>query len=137
VFADGDDAWSKVLFELDVGRSIPFPQLPDGMAIRSLDPNTEIESYGALHRAVFGSENMTAPWRARVTRMDGYRNALDGRLGYAGYALLTTLARRQLMLGQSAILHSVAGIVAMREQWRAHGRRVWRRLEGDRGALFR
>lgn len=77
VFADGDDAWSKVLFELDAARSMPSPQLPDGMTIRSLDPNNEIEAYVALHRAVFGSENMTAPWRARVTRMDGYRNALD------------------------------------------------------------
>ena len=30
------------------------------------------------------------------------------RLGYAGYELLTTLAQRQLMLGQSVILDSVA-----------------------------
>lgn len=47
------------------------------------------------------------------------RAVLEGQLGYAGYELLTTLARRQLMLGQSAILDSVAGIVAVREQWRA------------------
>ncbi len=35
-----------------------------------------------------------------------------------GYGLLTTLARRQLMLGQSAILDSVLGLVEGREQWR-------------------
>lgn len=40
-------------------------------------------------------------------------------LGYAGYELLTTLARRQLMLGQSAILDSVASTPSIRGQWRA------------------
>jgi predicted kinase len=39
-------------------------------------------------------------------------------LSYAGYELLTTLAERQLRLGQSAILDSVAGPPAVREQWR-------------------
>ena len=40
------------------------------------------------------------------------------RLGYAGYDLLTTLARRQLSLGQSAILDSVASFERIRRQWR-------------------
>jgi predicted kinase len=35
-----------------------------------------------------------------------------------GYELLTTLARRQLMLGQSAILDSVVGLNEQRELWR-------------------
>lgn len=35
-----------------------------------------------------------------------------------GYGLLTRLAERQLTLGQSAILDSVAGLAAGREQWR-------------------
>jgi predicted kinase len=35
-----------------------------------------------------------------------------------GYSLLTTLARRQLMLGQSAILDSVVGLTPQRESWR-------------------
>ena len=42
-----------------------------------------------------------------------------GRLGYAGYALLTTLAQRQLALGQSAILDSVATPIRLRSQWRS------------------
>ncbi|MCB9421952.1 MAG: ATP-binding protein [Ardenticatenaceae bacterium] len=40
------------------------------------------------------------------------------RLGYAGYDLLTTLARRQLSLGQSAILDSVASFERIRAHWR-------------------
>lgn len=39
-------------------------------------------------------------------------------IGYAGYELLTTLAQRQLRLGQSAILDSVAGFENTRTQWR-------------------
>jgi len=39
-------------------------------------------------------------------------------LGYVGYELLTTLAQRQLMLGQSAILDSVASTQSIRDKWR-------------------
>ena len=37
--------------------------------------------------------------------------------GFAGYELLTILAERQLMLGQSAILDSVAGSQTIRSTW--------------------
>ncbi len=40
------------------------------------------------------------------------------RLGYAGYDLLTMLARQQLGLEQSAILDSVASFARIRRQWR-------------------
>ena len=39
-------------------------------------------------------------------------------LGFAGYDLLTTLAERQLMLGQSVILDSVASTETIRNTWR-------------------
>jgi predicted kinase len=39
-------------------------------------------------------------------------------LGSAGYQLLTTLAERQLRLGQSAILDSVASTRTIRAEWR-------------------
>jgi predicted kinase len=39
-------------------------------------------------------------------------------LGSAGYQLLTVLAERQLMLGQSAILDSVASTESIRSSWR-------------------
>ena len=38
-------------------------------------------------------------------------------LGFAGYELLTALAERQLMLGQSAILDSVAASRSIRRTW--------------------
>ena len=52
--------------------------------------------------------------------------------GYAAYELLTTLAERQLMLGQSAILDSVLSIAKIREQWRALAQKYqaqWRVIE--------
>jgi predicted kinase len=39
--------------------------------------------------------------------------------GSAGYQLLTTLAERQLRLGQSVILDSVASTLSIRAEWRA------------------
>jgi predicted kinase len=39
-------------------------------------------------------------------------------LGSAGYQLLTTLAERQLQLGQSVILDSVASTLSIRAEWR-------------------
>ena len=39
-------------------------------------------------------------------------------LGSAGYELLTTLAERQLMLGQSVILDSVASTKSIRNMWK-------------------
>lgn len=39
-------------------------------------------------------------------------------LGFAGYELLTILAQRQLMLGQSVILDSVAASSTIRSAWR-------------------
>lgn len=39
-------------------------------------------------------------------------------LGYVGYELLSTLAERQLQLGQSVILDSVASVEPIRQQWR-------------------
>jgi predicted kinase len=40
------------------------------------------------------------------------------RLGEIGYELLTALARRQLMFGQTAILDSVASTASIRSAWR-------------------
>ncbi len=39
------------------------------------------------------------------------------RLGYASYDLLTALAERQLQLGQTAVLDSVATFTRIRQQW--------------------
>ena len=53
-------------------------------------------------------------------------------LGYAGYELLTVLAKRQLMLGQSVILDSVAATKTIRMEWRKLTKRYqaeWRVIE--------
>ena len=53
-------------------------------------------------------------------------------LGFAGYELLTTLAERQLMLGQSVILDSVAGSPSIRHTWQQLSDRYgadWRVIE--------
>lgn len=53
-------------------------------------------------------------------------------LGSAGYQLLTMLAERQLRLGQSVILDSVASTQSIRSTWRALARQFgadWRVIE--------
>jgi len=42
----------------------------------------------------------------------------ENQLGWVGYDLLTVLAERQLMLGQSVILDSVASTETIRNTWR-------------------
>src|SRR5215208_2823004 len=56
----------------------------------------------------------------------------DKPLGSAGYRLLTTLAERQLILGQSVILDSVASTETIRETWHnlsKNYRATWRVIE--------
>jgi ribosomal protein S18 acetylase RimI-like enzyme len=72
-----EDSWSKVLFALPEARALAAAPLPAGMQIRNLRAPDEVSAYVALHRAVFESESMTAPWRLRTTQMPGYRNELD------------------------------------------------------------
>jgi hypothetical protein len=62
----GDDSWSKVLMLRPKGASLPATALPEGFTIRPLAGEAEVEAYVALHRAVFGSENMTVAWRAHL-----------------------------------------------------------------------
>ena len=53
-------------------------------------------------------------------------------LGFAGYELLTTLAERQLRLGQSVILDSVASTLSIRAEWHTLAQAyhaVWRVIE--------
>jgi predicted kinase len=56
----------------------------------------------------------------------------DKPLGFAGYELLTVLAERQLMLGQSVIVDSVAATESIRARWRQLARQYgasWRVIE--------
>ena len=56
----------------------------------------------------------------------------DKSLSWAGYELMTVLAERQLILGQSVILDSVAGTETIRSTWRQLSRQYdadWRVVE--------
>lgn len=58
-------------------------------------------------------------WLEAVILQNGLQPTSDEKsLGYVGYELLTVLAERQLMLGQSVILDSVASTQTIRETWR-------------------
>jgi predicted kinase len=63
-------------------------------------------------------------WLEGVLKQHGIEHGFDTSgqqqpLGYVGYDLLTSLALRQLQLGQSVILDSVASTVSIRDKWRS------------------
>lgn len=76
---------------------------------------------------------MAKDWLEATLRRCELRPADETKsLGYAGYELLTTLAERQLTVGQSVILDSVASIRYVREQWRELAEKYnaeWRVIE--------
>jgi len=68
----------------------------------------------------FGIPFFAKDWLEAVLLQNGLQPTQDGKaLGYVGYELLTSLAERQLMLGQSAILDSVASIQKIRDAWKS------------------
>lgn len=77
------------------------------------------ESVGKLlNMPVFAKD-----WLEGVLKQYGIHHAVDVSgmqqpLGYVGYELLTTLALRQLQLGQSVILDSVVSPPTIRDRWR-------------------
>lgn len=50
---------------------------PENFTIRELAGAAEVEAYVALHRAAFGTENMTVGWRRRTLSHPLYRPDLD------------------------------------------------------------
>lgn len=71
------EPWAQVIFRRDGQEPAPQVRLRPGFAIRPLRGEAEVPAYVALHRAVFGTRNMTAGWRSAVLRADGYRPAFD------------------------------------------------------------
>jgi predicted kinase len=76
--------------------------------------STLAEALGkALEIPVFAKD-----WLEAVLLRSGLKpTSADKSLGYAGYELLTVLAQRQFMLGQSVILDSVAASKTIRDTW--------------------
>ena len=72
-----DDDCDYIMLTRDLRDGPDAPILPAGFTIRSLAGDAEVEAYAALHRRSFGSQTVTAEWRARSLRMPGYRADLD------------------------------------------------------------
>jgi predicted kinase len=78
----------------------------------------------------FGIPVFAKDWlEATLVRSELQPMNKEKTLGFAGYELLTILAGRQLMLGQSVILDSVAASQTIRH--------TWYRLAAQYDALFR
>lgn len=56
---------------------IPTPQAPAGFSIRHVAGEQEVSALVALHRAAFGSENMTVEERLAMMRLPDYDPELD------------------------------------------------------------
>jgi len=69
--------WSIVRFSISLDRDIPEPEMPEDYTVRPLRGRTEVDRYVALHRAAFGSERMTVPWRLRTLTHPAYRPEID------------------------------------------------------------
>ncbi|MFT3892560.1 MAG: AAA family ATPase [Anaerolineales bacterium] len=66
----------------------------------------------------FGIPVFAKDWLEASLLQSGLKPTIENKsLGSAGYDLLTLLARRQLMLGQSVILDSVAATKSIRSEW--------------------
>lgn len=80
--------------------------------------STIAEAVGrALNIPVFAKDWLEATLTR--SRLCPHPDTPEKTVGYAAYDLLTTLAERQLQLGQRAILDSVASIQTMRDEWRS------------------
>ncbi len=60
-----------------VDGDIPLAQLPAGFAVRPLAGAGEVDAWIALHRAAWGTENMTAAYRLSMMDTPDYDPALD------------------------------------------------------------
>ncbi len=87
-----DDAWRLALLQRHgfvpqpvrtliyarpLAEAIDAPQLPAGFTIRGAGGEHEAEALVALHRAAFGTDNMTVEERLSMMRVPGYETELD------------------------------------------------------------
>jgi len=67
----------SVLLVRSLLEDLPQPYLPDGFYIRLLNEANELEDYVALHRAAFGSDQMTLEFRRSIMGSLNYNPELD------------------------------------------------------------
>jgi mycothiol synthase len=70
-------AESSLLMACPLTQPFPEPRLPPGFSIRPMGGEGEIEAYVALHRAAFGTENMTVAYRRTIMSAPDYLPDLD------------------------------------------------------------
>ncbi|MBN2147796.1 MAG: GNAT family N-acetyltransferase [Anaerolineales bacterium] len=70
-------AESSILMARSLDEPIPNPALPPGFAIRPMGGESEVEAYVALHRAAFGTENMTVEYRRTIMSAPDFIPELD------------------------------------------------------------
>jgi len=68
---------NTLLLARSLDGTISKPQLPDGFTIRSIAGEDEVDQIVALHRAAFGTSNMTRVERLAIMRAPDYEPALD------------------------------------------------------------
>lgn len=72
-----DPGWQLLHLTRALHTTPAKPNIAAGYTIRPLAGETEIAAYVDLHRAAFGTTNMTAQWRARILRMPQYAPTTD------------------------------------------------------------
>jgi ribosomal protein S18 acetylase RimI-like enzyme len=68
---------TSILMSRPLDDPIPAAQLPPGFTIRPLAGKNELAAYVALHRAAFGTENMTEDYRLTIMSAPDYLPELD------------------------------------------------------------
>ena len=71
------ETWCYLHMVHDLSEPIPDPEPPPGFVIRPLLGEAEVEAYVAVHRAAFGSTNMTPDWRRATLHDRAYVPELD------------------------------------------------------------
>lgn len=64
-------------YERDLEMAIPECPLAEGYRLRKAAGEAEVEELVALHRAAFGTENMSVEWRLAIMRAPDYEPELD------------------------------------------------------------
>ena len=68
---------SSILMSRPLDEPIPDPILPPGFTIRPMAGEAEVEAYVALHRAAFGTGNMTVAYRRTIMSAPDFIPELD------------------------------------------------------------
>jgi ribosomal protein S18 acetylase RimI-like enzyme len=68
----GENSWSKALLQYAEPEEPEAPDLPPGFLIRASHGVAEVAEAVRVHRAAFGSENMTEGWRRRFIERPEY-----------------------------------------------------------------